>query len=63
MEVPICWVCCDNLDFYAVGVCGHNDMCLKCACRLRLLNKDFRCPICKTDLQRILITKDPSARL
>ena len=62
MEKLICWVCCKDLGFHAVGICGHNDMCLYCACRLRILLKDNKCPICKTVLPKILITKNPSAR-
>jgi hypothetical protein len=62
MEQLICWVCCKDLGFHAVGICGHNDMCLYCACRLRILLKDNKCPICKTNLPKILITKNPSAR-
>jgi len=56
-------VCCKELDFYAVGACGHNDMCLYCACRLRMLQKSFDCPICKVHLPHILITTNPNARL
>ena len=37
-------------------------MCLYCACRLRILLGDYKCPICKTNLPQILITKNPSAR-
>ena len=62
METLKCWVCCKDLDFHAVGICGHNDMCLYCACRLRILLGDYKCPICKTNLPQILITKNPSAR-
>lgn len=62
MESVVCWVCCRDLDFHAVGICGHNDMCLYCACRLRILLKDIKCPICKTELPKILITKNISAR-
>lgn len=63
MEQLTCWVCCKDLGFHALGACGHNDMCLYCACRLRILLKDYKCPICKTNLPRILITKNPNAKL
>ena len=63
MEQLTCWVCCKDLDFHALGACGHNDMCLYCACRLRILLKDYKCPICKMSLPQVLITKNPNAKL
>ena len=63
MEQLTCWVCCKELDFHALGACGHNDMCLYCACRLRILLKDYKCPICKMSLPQVLITKNPNAKL
>ncbi|OMJ92713.1 hypothetical protein SteCoe_4457 [Stentor coeruleus] len=63
MEQLTCWVCCKDLGFHALGACGHNDMCLYCACRLRILLKDYKCPICKTNLPKVLITKNPNAKL
>jgi hypothetical protein len=63
MEPSTCWVCCKPYRFVAVGECGHNDMCLYCAAKLRLLLKDHKCPICKTEQKRILITEDHKKRL
>lgn len=63
MEPSTCWVCCKPYCFVAVGECGHNDMCIYCAAKLRLLLKDIKCPICKTEQKRILITNDHGKRL
>ena len=63
MQRVDCWVCCQEMQFHAVGSCGHNDMCMKCALRLRILMKDNRCPICKAELDRVLITDNPTRTL
>lgn len=63
MQRVDCWVCCQEMQFHAVGSCGHNDMCMRCALRLRILLKDYRCPICKAELERVLITDNPTRTL
>ena len=56
-------MCCQEMQYHAVGSCGHNDMCMRCALRLRILMKDYRCPICKAELERVLITDNPTRTL
>ena len=63
MDRVDCWVCCQEMQYHAVGSCGHNDMCMRCALRLRILLKDFKCPICKAELDRVLITDNPNRTL
>mmetsp|Transcript_20795 Transcript_20795/g.3365 ORF Transcript_20795/g.3365 Transcript_20795/m.3365 type:complete len:81 (-) Transcript_20795:1812-2054(-) len=38
-------------------------MCLTCACRLRILFQDIKCPICKTELPYVLITSNSESKL
>ena len=53
----ICMICTDQIEYYAIGDCGHNEMCWKCVLkqRLKLLKKD--CAMCKQVNYRVLITK------
>jgi hypothetical protein len=53
-----CVLCYGDLKFYALGKCEHKNVCHTCALRLRLIMEDDQCPICKTDLDEIVITDD-----
>jgi E3 ubiquitin-protein ligase ZNF598 len=55
-----CILCFGELKFYALGCCGHRNVCHTCALRLRLVMEDEQCPICKTELEEIVITDDHS---
>ena len=43
-----------------MGKCNHKAVCHKCVLRIRLLMKDKKCSICKTELESIVISKDNS---
>ena len=65
-----CVLCCDPLKFVCVGKCNHKNMCEKCTLRMRILIKDFHCPLCKVRvfhiLGRSLVNRDhrrPESRL
>lgn len=58
MEGFACSVCCEVWPSSFVGVCNHRDVCLRCGLRLRLLLNDSKCPICKTSLPQIVVSKD-----
>lgn len=62
MEQRLCWVCCKPLTYFALGACGHNDMCVVCALRLRYLMQNTLCPICKVELPTLVITSSYSRR-
>ena len=55
-----CVLCFNFLKFVALGKCGHKNVCLICALRLRFILKDIRCPICKAELKEILLCEDKS---
>jgi hypothetical protein len=55
-----CILCFNNLYFFATGKCGHKNICHTCALRLRLIIKDPKCPICKTELTDLVIAQDKS---
>lgn len=55
--VNVCVVCCEDIEFFAVGVCDH-PVCHKCCVRMRVLGKEIYCPVCRTELQQVFITKD-----
>lgn len=53
-----CILCFNPLKFFALGVCDHKNVCHTCALRLRFVLEDEQCPICKADLDEIVITDD-----
>lgn len=55
---PTCILCCTELNFFALGPCDHNEVCHTCSLRTRLIMEDEQCPICRTDLDEIIITAD-----
>jgi hypothetical protein len=56
----LCLLCCDELVLLAVGTCNHG-ICHVCAVRIRTLCGANHCPICRTELDDILITEDLNA--
>lgn len=46
-----------------MGSCGHTEVCWICAVRLRAIVKDFRCPVCKEELNEIYLGNDPNKAL
>ena len=55
-----CILCFNEIKFFALGPCDHKSVCNTCALRLRLILEDEQCPICKADLDEIVITNDKS---
>lgn len=53
-----CSVCCEVRVAFFIGVCSHRDLCLPCGLRLRLLLNDPKCPICKTALCQVVVSRD-----
>ena len=58
MQASACSVCCEFTPSFFIGVCNHRDLCLRCGLRLRLLLNDPKCPICKTPLPQIVVSRD-----
>ena len=53
-----CILCFNEIQFFALGSCGHTNVCAKCSLRIRLLMNDKNCTLCKTELQEIVITEN-----
>ena len=51
-SVKACVVCCEEVQFYALGVCDHW-VCFKCCVRMRVLGKENYCPVCRADLHQV----------
>jgi hypothetical protein len=54
-DLEHCILCFNNLKVYALGKCGHKNVCSTCMLRLRFIMKDKHCPICKTELDEVFI--------
>lgn len=54
----LCLLCADPIKFYAVGECNHTGMCSKCFMRMRLILNDKACPMCKTVLDRVIVSRE-----
>ncbi|XP_054819143.1 uncharacterized protein LOC129318416 [Prosopis cineraria] len=52
-----CAVCAEPLEWVAYGPCLHRDVCSTCVARLRFICDDRRCCICKTQCDRVFVTK------
>jgi len=60
LETALCLICADDSTHFAVGKCNH-PVCGTCSLKMRQLYGDTRCPICKTDLQRVAIVGSTTA--
>lgn len=49
-----CLICAGPLESCCVLPCGHSDMCVMCVARVRLLSGNRRCPLCKSDVERLV---------
>ena len=58
LDAEHCILCFNELKFFALGQCDHKNVCNTCSLRLRLILEDEQCPICKADLDEIVITED-----
>ena len=50
-----CLVCYSDLIVTTKTTCDHNEICGICHLRLRLLHKDNKCPICKTENEMVIV--------
>ncbi|KAF4751928.1 hypothetical protein FOZ62_007840, partial [Perkinsus olseni] len=50
-----CSLCMEKLIYVAVGQCGHHNVCWLCALRLRWLLNDRACPMCKEELNALVL--------
>lgn len=54
-----CLVCYSDLTSRGKTPCQHDDICGVCHLRLRFLHEDKKCPICKTENERLIVDSDP----
>lgn len=55
-----CILCYNEIQYIALGSCGHTLVCAKCCLRIRLLMGDKSCPLCKQELEEVVITGNRS---
>lgn len=51
-SVVACDVCCEDIEYFAIGACDH-PVCHKCCIRMRVLGKETYCPVCRSDLPEV----------
>jgi E3 ubiquitin-protein ligase ZNF598 len=52
-EQDLCWICAEDIKYYAVSECNHRT-CHVCALRLRALYKKLDCTFCKVRIPSAL---------
>ncbi|KAF8688824.1 hypothetical protein HU200_042155 [Digitaria exilis] len=52
-----CPVCMEAPEWVAAGPCGHREVCLGCAVRLRFFENDRRCCICRQLCPAVVVTR------
>ncbi|KAJ1289442.1 hypothetical protein BS78_02G164300 [Paspalum vaginatum] len=50
-------VCMEPVDWVAVGPCGHRMVCVNCAVRMRAVDRNLQCCICRTLCPTVVVTK------
>ena len=53
-----CILCFNATQYFALGSCGHKNVCAQCSLRIRLLMDDKNCTLCKQELGEVIITQD-----
>jgi hypothetical protein len=51
-----CAVCMERAEWVAVGPCGHREICSQCAVRIRLVEGNRRCCICRALCPTVIVT-------
>jgi hypothetical protein len=61
-EQIACLICCEPIEFYAIGECNHNEICGLCTIRRRQIYKEMDCCICKQPLEHIVVDRESSLK-
>jgi hypothetical protein len=56
-----CAVCREPADWAAVGPCGHREVCVNCAVRLRFVDRNSQCCICRALCPTVVVTRQQAA--
>jgi hypothetical protein len=51
-----CAVCMEPLEWVAIGLCGHHEVCSTCTVHIRVFEHDRRCCICRQQCPAIVVT-------
>ncbi|KAL6846438.1 hypothetical protein ACP4OV_023886 [Aristida adscensionis] len=55
--ISCCPVCMEPPEWVAIGPCGHREVCVACAARMRFFQRDRRCCICRAFCPTVVVTK------
>ncbi|EDO40042.1 predicted protein, partial [Nematostella vectensis] len=55
----LCVVCCEEIEFSAVGKCDH-PVCYKCCVRMRVLKQENYCTVCRSELSMVYLVAHPA---
>jgi hypothetical protein len=62
-EAPGCCVVCrEPLEWFSVGQCGHRVVCSRCMVRIRHVDGDKKCCVCRAHCPTVLVTRADAAR-
>ncbi|KAL0033761.1 hypothetical protein WJX77_004297 [Trebouxia sp. C0004] len=56
-DLPDCVICCEPMQVVSIGKCNHKAVCERCSLRLIMLYQDTRCPLCKADLEQVVMAQ------
>lgn len=51
-----CTICCDEANLFGITECNHGPFCYRCIYKMRVLDKNNCCPICKVPTAQIMIS-------
>jgi DNA polymerase II large subunit len=51
-----CLLCLEECDLLVIGKCDHQCVCYNCATKMRTKMKNNKCPVCKEELDEIVVT-------
>ncbi|CAD8180779.1 unnamed protein product [Paramecium pentaurelia] len=57
-----CVLCVEKADIIALGHCNHKTFCYQCMIKMRVISKIKMCPICKQQLDKIILTENLNAQ-
>lgn len=57
-----CVACREPLEWFSVGLCGHRAVCPKCMVRIRYVDGDKNCCVCRAHCPTVLVTRADAAR-
>ncbi|CAD8095675.1 unnamed protein product [Paramecium sonneborni] len=57
-----CVLCVQETEIIAIGHCNHKTFCYQCMIKMRVISKIKMCPICKQQLDKIILTDNLNAQ-